>query len=488
MRCLAAERVKDSSLQAGGENGVAHAGLQRPRFASDRSRATFSVWDRQGPWRDGLRRRMLAVADGVAVLATVIALPVLFGASLDTTFWAAVVLPIWLVLAKLHGLYDRDHRALRHLTVDEAPSIFLWAMTATAVTALLSLPTPSATIETSVAFRMWLLAAVGAFTLRGIVRVVWRRISPPETTMIIGTGALADATRRKLKLFPDIHVRLIENGHVEVNAGDEPLPDVDRIILASQSIDEDAIARLVARCRRARVKLSVVPPVRAMFGTAVRLSHVADLPVVEYNTWDVSRSTMLLKRLVDVVGSALALVLLTPLFVAIAAAIRLDSRGPIFFVQRRAGLEGRPFQMLKFRTMVSNAEDLLGALVAFDKLDDPMFKLRNDPRVTRVGRFLRRTSLDELPQLLNVLNGHMSLVGPRPEQVELVERYRPEHRFRLAVKPGITGPMQVFGRGELSFEERLAVEREYIENLSLGRDIRILALTFPTVLLGRGAF
>jgi lipopolysaccharide/colanic/teichoic acid biosynthesis glycosyltransferase len=117
-----------------------------------------------------------------------------------------------------------------------------------------------------------------------------------------------------------------------------------------------------------------------------------------------------------------------------------------------------------------------------------MFKLRDDPRVTRVGRLLRRTSLDELPQLVNVLRGDMSLVGPRPEQTELVDRYLPEHRFRLLVRPGLTGPMQVFGRGELTFEERLAVEREYIENLSLGRDARILALTFSAVVHGKGAF
>jgi lipopolysaccharide/colanic/teichoic acid biosynthesis glycosyltransferase len=117
-----------------------------------------------------------------------------------------------------------------------------------------------------------------------------------------------------------------------------------------------------------------------------------------------------------------------------------------------------------------------------------MFKLVQDPRVTRIGRFLRRTSLDELPQLLNVLRGDMSLVGPRPEQIELVERYRPEHVFRLTVKPGLTGPMQVYGRGELTFDERLAVERDYIENLSLGRDLRILALTLTAVVGGRGAY
>ena len=143
--------------------------------------------------------------------------------------------------------------------------------------------------------------------------------------------------------------------------------------------------------------------------------------------------------------------------------------------------------MLKFRTMVSDAEERLPSSSRSTSSSDPMFKLRDDPRVTRVGRLLRRTSLDELPQLVNVLRGDMSLVGPRPEQLELVERYRPEHRFRLAVKPGITGPMQVYGRGELTFDERLAVEREYVENLSLGRDLRILALTVAAVVRGRGS-
>jgi lipopolysaccharide/colanic/teichoic acid biosynthesis glycosyltransferase len=172
----------------------------------------------------------------------------------------------------------------------------------------------------------------------------------------------------------------------------------------------------------------------------------------------------------------------------VAVAIKLTSRGPVLFAQRRAGLGGDPFRMLKFRTMVDGAEERLVDVVRVEDLADPMFKLRRDPRVTAVGRFLRRWSLDELPQFVNVLRGEMSLVGPRPEQLDLVERYRPEHRFRLEARPGMTGPMQVFGRGDLSFDERLAVEREYIENVSLGRDVRIMLMTVPVVLSGHGAF
>ena len=196
----------------------------------------------------------------------------------------------------------------------------------------------------------------------------------------------------------------------------------------------------------------------------------------------------MIKRGFDVLVSAVGLLVTAPLFPLIALAIRLDSRGPVFFSQRRAGLDGQPFSMHKFRTMVADAEERLDDVIRLDELREPVFKLSEDPRVTSVGRMLRRLSLDELPQLWNVLRGEMSIVGPRPEQVELVERYRPEHRFRLTVKPGITGPMQVFGRGDLTFHERLAVELDYIENLSLARDLRIIAETVPVTLKGSGAY
>jgi putative colanic acid biosynthesis UDP-glucose lipid carrier transferase len=150
----------------------------------------------------------------------------------------------------------------------------------------------------------------------------------------------------------------------------------------------------------------------------------------------------------------------------------------VLYRQQRVTWNGEVFEMLKFRTMPVSAEDASG----------PVWSRRGESRATPFGTFLRRTSLDELPQLLNVVKGDMSLVGPRPEQVELVDRYRPEHVFRLALRPGLSGPMQVYGRGQLTFDERLAVEREYIENLSLGRDLRILALTLAAVVGGRGAY
>ena len=296
---------------------------------------------------------------------------------------------------------------------------------------------------------------------------------------------------RKLELFPDIHARI--TGRIEsCDMLDERLGAlggrVDRIVIACSELKENLLETLLPFCRANSVKLTVVPPTRGMFGTATNLTHIADLPLLDYNTWDLSRMTRGLKRGMDVMLAVLGLVLTSPILVLTAIAIVIDSRGPVLFRQTRAGERGRPFKMLKFRTMIRNAEALLPELVRFDELDAPMFKLKADPRITRVGRLLRRTSIDELPQLVNVLTGEMAIVGPRPEQLDLVERYGPEAQFRLQVKPGITGPMQVYGRGELTFDERLAVEREYVENLSLVRDLHIVLMTLPAVFGRRGAY
>jgi lipopolysaccharide/colanic/teichoic acid biosynthesis glycosyltransferase len=194
------------------------------------------------------------------------------------------------------------------------------------------------------------------------------------------------------------------------------------------------------------------------------------------------------KRLMDItLGAATLLVMALPM-AGIALLVKLDSPGSIFFLQTRVGQDGRPFRIFKFRTMVDHAEEMLPQLVDLEALSQPAFKLQSDPRVTRVGRFLRRWSLDEVPQLFNVLVGEMSLVGPRPEQIEVVTRYTDDQRRRLAVKPGMTGPMQVSGRGDLPFEERLSLELTYIGRYSLRRDLRILLRTIPAVVRGDGAY
>ena len=448
-----------------------------------------AILRREPGWRDALLRRLLALADILAVALAGGGLLV-YEDGLHVPWWLLCA-PLSVVLAKLLGLYDQDQRSLRHLTTDEIPKLVTWAVGTTAGLSFLLLITGAPPFGLIDSARFAALVGAAVFVFRVAVRRLWRQITPPERTAVIGEGQSAAEVRRKVELFEDIHVQIVaeRDGLTSADVRERPdwLLSLDRVIIASPHVDGQLIMELLMMCRRTHIKLSLVPPVRGMFGTAVQLNHIADLPVVEYNTWGVPRSTLFLKRVIDVVLCAVTCPITVPLFGLVALAVKLDSPGPAIFVQTRAGLNGRPFRMLKFRTMVPDAEARLVDLIKLDELSEPAFKLSEDPRVTRVGRVLRRWSLDELPQLLNVLRGDMSLVGPRPEQVELVNRYGPEHLFRLTVKPGLTGPMQVFGRGSLSFDERLAVEREYVENQSLRRDFRLLAMTLAAVFGGRGA-
>ena len=423
-------------------------------------------------WRDARRRRLLALTDCCSVaLALAVVLPP------ERAIWALAFLPVWVLVAKLAGLYDADHRAVRHLTVDEAPVIVAWAVIGATVVALLIQLTPAAAPDLGELAAIASIAAASDLLLRVGARALWRASTPRERAMVVGRGALAHAMRHKLALFNDLHMDAIEPG--DYGRG------IDRVVLAHERIDAREIAAISDLCHDHEAKLSLVSPLRGK-ATPHQISRLAELPVFEYVTSDVSRSTLMLKRLLDlIIGIPLAIVSAL-LFPVIVLAIWLEDHGPPLFLQRRAGLNGKPFTLLKFRTMYVGAERSLEDL--FDQLPEPMFKFRRDSRVTRVGRVLRRLSLDELPQIWNLLRGDMSLVGPRPEQLELVERYGPEHRFRLAVKPGLTGPMQIHGRAELTFEERLAVELDYVENLAIGRDIRILALTPISVIRGTGAF
>lgn len=213
---------------------------------------------------------------------------------------------------------------------------------------------------------------------------------------------------------------------------------------------------------------------------------IADVPLIHLHEERVPVTGLLLKRVVDVLGAAGALILLAPMMTVIGIAIRLDSPGPVLYAAPRAGRKGRPFRCYKFRTMVLNADNLKNALRTQNQREGPFFKMRDDPRVTRIGRFLRRFSLDELPQLLNVLKGEMSLVGPRPHPLDDVRSYRIEHLPRLDVTPGMTGLWQVTSRRDPSFQTGMKLDIEYIHRWSLAMDFRILLKTAGAVLRGSG--
>ena len=482
-------RPETSTLTPPGRPPAEGATQGGPPAGVRRATRPFSMRRREGPWKDALRRRLLAGAD---LLAAGLAVGVLWASEgAPSALWAALGLPLFILVAKAQGLYDQDHARLRHVTTDELDALFYWATLSVAgiVLGLSLLPVEGP--DGLSALLMWAAAFLGAATLRAGARALWRALVPPERAILVGEGPLAEAVARKLTLEGAHHIALVEPGPLSLDANLESVlaeRGIERAIVAASDLDEEHLAGVVSLCRGRGVKLSVAPPLRAMLGTAVSLNHLAELPLIEFRTWDASRSTMLMKRTMDITGSGLALLVLSPLLLLIALVVRLDSPGPALFRQGRAGRSGRPFEMLKFRTMVRDAEQRLPEVVDIDGLESPMYKLRSDPRVTRVGRLLRRWSLDELPQLVNVLRGEMSLVGPRPEWTRLVERYDEAQLVNLQMRPGLTGPMQVHGRGELTFSERLAVEREYVENHSLRKDLKILLRTVSVVARGHGAF
>lgn len=277
-------------------------------------------------------------------------------------------------------------------------------------------------------------------------------------------------------------------GHIEQVRQIVEQRDVDEVVIALPPTAHHRLVDVVQSLQEQPVNIRVIPDLFSIATIRPQVEDLWGIPVIGIRQPVLSGLDAALKRAMDVVGSAVGLVVFAPVMLITAILIKLDSKGPVFFTQERAGENGRVFRVVKFRTMVANAETLLGHYVNLNELDEPVFKLKNDPRITKVGRLLRRTSIDELPQLINILKGEMSLVGPRPEEVQMVKLYNSYQRKRLAVKPGLTGPMQVNGRGDLSLEERVRLELDYIRNYSLWRDLEIIIKTIPVVLRGDGSY
>jgi exopolysaccharide biosynthesis polyprenyl glycosylphosphotransferase len=265
---------------------------------------------------------------------------------------------------------------------------------------------------------------------------------------------------------------------------------VDWVIygLPRRFLAHDSTANAIGLCETLGIDLTIPVDLFDTRAAYVVRHDVAGLPAISFSVHGRhSRWQVATKRLLDILGALAVLIVTAPVWLAVAAAIKLDSPGPIFFVQPRCGRYGRVFPFLKFRTMVTDAEARKAALRKHNEKSGPVFKMVRDPRVTRVGRILRKYSIDELPQLLNVLAGHMSLVGPRPPVPAEVEKYELDHRGRLSMRPGITCLWQVSGRNEIEFEDWVKLDIEYVERWSLLLDLQILLATFPAVISGRGA-
>src|SRR4051794_7834171 len=338
---------------AGGEgargrlSGVSASQSARP---NTRPAATTEI-----SWNDPLRRRMLAAADLLAALGAAAVAGIAGSGTAASFLCAAATLPLWGVAAKAHGLYDIDHARIRHLTADELPKLFHCAVLVTPCLALLFALVPAASLPAPAAVAMFVSLLACTITGRAAARALWRRIVPAERTLVLGDGELADSLARKFELEPGHHLEVVRflsaadltlhgSGSEDALAEIVARERVDRVAVALPELDEEVLRRVLAICHAHRLKLSVTPPIRAMLGTAVSLTHLAELPVIEFRTWDPSRSTMLLKRALDVAVAGGSLILLSPLMAVVAVAIRLDSRGAALFKQVRAGLGGKPFQ------------------------------------------------------------------------------------------------------------------------------------------------
>jgi len=449
---------------------------------------------------------MLATGDWLTMVATLCAVT---AASPDTDvgtlFWATMFSPVWILVLKLHGLYDNDHRRIRHSTLDELSSLISAATLGTlALDGLLAL-SPVGPLPAASAIAVGLGALVGAFVSRAVLRFFWHRLAGAAIGIVVGPAAALAVVARRVATHPETRLHLV--GYLTPRGEDAAdgmggLPrlgsiadisrvardhEVERVIVTEQEMSEAAAERLIEQCKAAGLALTLLPQHFGLLGPGIELNRLAELPVLDFRFSDPPRSTEALKRVMDVTISGFLLILLAPVLLVSSLLILLDSGRPVLFRQRRAGKDGKPFTVLKFRTMVPGAEEQLGELVDLEKLKEPAFKIADDPRVTRAGRMLRRFSLDELPQFVNVLRSDMSLVGPRPEEEAVVALYDERQRIRLAVKPGMTGPMQVYGRADLTFEERLAMERDYLDNISVAGDLAILLRTPAAIVRGEGS-
>jgi exopolysaccharide biosynthesis polyprenyl glycosylphosphotransferase len=453
--------------------------------------------------RDYVLRRALAASDLVAIVA---ALLIAFSISpvenrdLGQAVWVLPVLPIWLALFRIYGLYGLDAKRINHGVLDELPALFHAFLIGLLVTWVWFRIAPVHKLGLGEALTLGLAAFFLVVFMRATVRRLALGWFGCERVLFVGAAPVLQPLLRKIRTHPEyaldpvgvvvggsanVHTDLPVLGTLETVDLQDAISrhEVERVIVVQADVDDETILELL---QGSGAKVSILPQQVDAMGPSVQVDNIEGVTVFGLNPLALSRSSRFLKRSMDVVGAGLGLLLLAPLMAAAAIAIKLDSRGPVLFRQQRIGKEGRRFMLTKFRTMATDAEQRLDELLRFSE-DRYWLKVDHDPRITRVGRFLRLTSLDELPQLWNVLRGDMSLVGPRPLIASEDEQIRGYARLRLQLAPGITGLWQVLGRTTIPFEEMVKLDYLYVANWSLWTDVNLLLRTIPAVLFRRGA-
>ena len=429
-------------------------------------------------------------------------------------------LPVWVVIAKLYGLYDHDEERTDHSTADDFAGVFHMVTVCTFLFWALSYLTKVAHPTPPKLVIFWLAAvAVISVGRAGARALAHRNVAYLQNTVIVGAGDVGQLIARKLLNHPEYGINLVgfvdgrpkerrEDLQQLALLGDATrltaivrLFDVERVIIAFSNDSHEETLELIRSLKDLDVQIDIVPRLFETVGPNVGMHMLEGLPLVSLPPLRLSASSALLKRAVDVAISSCALVVLSPLLLIIAAAVKAGGSGPVLYRHERVGRGRRRIEVLKFRTMYIEAcrGERYGGNAAeevFDRLmSDPdrrrefgrTYKLANDPRITRVGRFLRKTSLDELPQLFNVLTGDLSLVGPRAITTDELIRYGDRVDDLLGVRPGITGYWQINGRSRLTYEDRVRLDLAYITGWSLRLDAEILAKTARELVSRRGA-
>jgi exopolysaccharide biosynthesis polyprenyl glycosylphosphotransferase len=455
--------------------------------------------------RDFLVRRMLLASDMVGLLLALVIASQASSRAEEAEFLLVglLSLPVWIVLFQVYGLYHRGTRRVSHTPIDDLPSVFHAVLVACLLTwVIYKVALPS---DQLVLVEIAVLAAVstgGVLLSRLVVRRIVARHLGLERTLLIGTDEAIGPILRKIRTHPEYGLEPV--GRLAIAQGNGSglgLPvlgslerfeevaaehGVERLIVSHTGLAESTLLDLLRLAKPLGLKVSVLPQMFDVMGPSVEIDDVEGVTIVGIHPPVLSRSSRALKRTMDIAGASLLLLLTAPLLVAIAIANKLDSRGPVLYRQRRVGKSGKHFDLLKFRTMTVDAEARVEELMAHSK-DEYWLHLEDDPRITAVGKVLRYTSLDELPQFVNVLKGDMSLVGPRPLVEAEDSRIGGWGRCRLDLMPGITGSWQVLGRTNIPFDEMVKLDYLYVTNWSLWRDVRLMLRTLPAVLTRRGA-
>lgn len=413
----------------------------------------------------------------------------------------AVIFTIYALYSTHNGLYkwDRDIKLIDD-TFTACKAVFFSFLIALGLIFFLQTGTVYSRL---VIFSFAVLIVICAFVsrlLRMSVMLLLKRTNIySKNVLIIGAGRIGEEIRNNLfasKTNGYRFVGFLDDYKAGSNDVIGSVAQVEKLLQHYQiheiyitiPSERRLINELITKIRKYDVRIKIIPEMFEMVTSGVVFDQTYDYPCIEIVKTPLRGLNLILKRTVDIVFASLGLIVIFPFLAVVGICVKLDSKGPVMIKQRRIGKNGAPFNMYKFRSMVENAESLFHQLSDHNEVAGPAFKMKNDPRITRVGRFIRKYSIDELPQLVNVIFGQMSLVGPRPPLPQEVDRYTDYEWRRLDIRPGITGLWQINGRSDLPFDEWVKLDLYYIEHWSMGLELKILFKTIPIVIKGVGAY